>query len=669
MLRYGWVLLAVSCGGETTDTVAREREALSEGCRSADATAGFVTAAFERQDVPFEVEFDATPTVAPTDALVGVVLGAASQYRDLAAIVRFNPSGFMDARNGNGYQATTAIPYSAGVTKRIHLSVDPIAGRYSAFVDHQQLALGFAFRSEQAGAVALDGLALKVDGEGALSVCNARASSGSNCESAAPGQGFVNTNLPPTGPAYAVSFFGVPRAANMDGVMGISPAAATSFPELAGAVRFGPSGRIEALNGSSYAPIGSASYVPNHYYSLTIVADALHHTYTVVGPGFEDVTRDLAFRPQQANAASLANFAKVSDSAAGLLTVCELRGGGAQGAAWIHDASRFGAAANSLAVSNDRLLLSDARRTLMLDAAGAVVREIPYGGTSLADADGNLYLFGTFRDRYDGGTGPVYPTAEGGNVYISKYDSDFKPLYTRVTGTTADAPIHSPSADGHGHFAFVLRDGTAVKLDASGEVVWSSDEPVTAVALDVNGDMLVGINQPGAITLSKLDAAGSPLWQRTFPTEGASLDSVVLDSRGGAAFLGEINGRVEFGATTFTARTSEDGNQGLIGSLAPDGAPRFIRTTTMQLIRRAIADGAGNLIVVGTHVNPFQWYLDRYDADGALRATSADQLLPGLSLGSSGDVAIDSAGHVYWQVFPWVHGSVTLNYLAKLSPI
>ena len=117
----------------------------------------------------------------------------------------------------------------------------------------------------------------------------------------------------------------------------------------------------------------------------------------------------------------------MSDSAAGALTVCDVRGGGAEGAEWVHDADAYGAGRYSLAISNDRLLLSDAKRTAVLDAKGAVAREIPYGGSSVTDAQGNLYLLGNFEESYDGGAGIVHPTAGGGNVYVSKYDSDFNP--------------------------------------------------------------------------------------------------------------------------------------------------------------------------------------------------------------------------------------------------
>ena len=88
----------------------------------------------------------------------------------------------------------------------------------------------------------------------------------------------------------------------------------------------------------------------------------------------------------------------------------------------------------------------------------------------------------------------------------------------------------------------------------------------------------------------------------------------------------------------------------------------------MHSSRRTIADNAGHLLVVGTHFNVDEWRLDCFDQNGTPIATrSGDELLPGLSRGSSGDVAVDSAGHVYWQFFPRYSGG-GLNYLAKLLP-
>jgi hypothetical protein len=676
MLRLHWVvitstMLAVSCGGQVVEPLEERRAAIATTCSSVDTGSGFVSQGFERQGGTFDVFFQATPVSAQSDALAGITFGTADSYQDLAAIVRFNPSGFMDARNGDRYQAVSSLPYSAGVARFIHMSIDLLRRTYSASVDGQLLARDFSFRNEQSGVLAFDALAIKVDEGGGLDVCDLRVQPASSCESALPQQGFVNTGLPPASTAFAVSFSAVPRAANMDGVMGVSAAAASSFPALAGAVRFSSSGVIDALNGSSYTVIDSAGYAPNTPYPFVIVADVVDRTYSVVGPG-NRVTRNLAFRPQPASfAPTLGNFAQVSDSPAGALTVCDLRGGGAEGAAWIHDAHRYGGGHYSLAVSNDRLLLSDASHTAVLDALGAVTRQIPYGGSSVTDAHGSLYLLGKFAQSYDGGTGTVYPTAGGGNVYISKYDTDFNPIYTRVSGTTPDVTVTSPSADAQGHVAFVLAGGgtsTAVKLHDDGETLWSSDYPATAIALDAQGEMVIGVNGSSSITVAKLDEWGSTLWTRTFPTEGVELDGVVFDSLGNAAFWGTINGQIEFGAAPFIARSAENGPLGLLGLLAADGTPRFVRTTSMQSIERVIADRAGHLIVVGTHVNGFQWLLDRYDDTGQLtHVRGGAQLLSPFPLGFSGSVAIDSDGGVYWQFFPLNSGN-SLNYLAKLLP-
>jgi hypothetical protein len=681
MSSRGWaalpsVLMVVAgCGGksEREEPLATTPESASGACTSATASSGFITQGFSRQGGGFYVAFAATPTAAPSDALAGVTLGTADEYADLAAIVRFNPSGFIDARNGDIYAASSSIPYVAGVTRQIYMGIDTIQRKYTVYVDGQELARDFSFRTDQANALSLDGLALKVDAGGSLEVCDLQVQTTFACNSAAPGQGFVNTNRPASSVAFTVSFYGIPRAANMDGVMGISAGPATSFADLAGAVRFGPNGTIDARNGSSYSVLDPRGYTQDGFYSFIMVADVLDHTYSVVSTQSGLVAKNLSFRPEQGSAASLGNFAQVSDSAAGVLTVCELRGGGAKGAAWVHDADRYGAGAYSLAVSNERLLLSDDTRTRVLDAAGAVTREIPYGGTSVTDAQGNLYLLGKFEGTYDGGTGPVEPTAGGGSVYISKYDADFNPIYTRVTGTTPDVTFASPSADDQGEVAFVLRDNfgstsAAVKLNPDGETRFSTEYPVTAVALDASGNALVGIDDLDSITVSKLDASGGSVWSRTFPTQGADLSGVVFDSLGNAAFWGRIDGTIDFGGTTFTARSSEDGTQGLFGALGPDGSPRWVRTTTMHRVKRAIADHSGNIIVVGTSVNPDRWDLDRFDADGTLTDEfTGDELLPGLFLGSSGDVALDAVGAAHWQVFPR-SGGAGFNYLVKLLP-
>jgi hypothetical protein len=361
----------------------------------------------------------------------------------------------------------------------------------------------------------------------------------------------------------------------------------------------------------------------------------------------------------------------VSDSDAGALTVCRPWGsGGARGVAWIHDADRYGNAGYALAVSNDRLLLSDAQRTHVLNDAGAVTQTIPHGGASATDSQGNLYLLGKFDGSYDGGTGTVYPTPGGGNAYISKYDSEFQPIYTRVLGTTANVTVSSPSADDRGDVAFVLNEAgaeTAVKLAPDGSTSWSSEGPVSAVALDRGGNAALGISNSSSVTVSKVDSAGTLLWTRHFASSGVDLRGVLFDSLGDTVFWGTIQGQIEFGDTTFAMDAGENGPLALIGALSPDGAPRYVRAIDMNYIRRVVADSSGHLIIVGSHDNPFEWRLNRIDESGALMTVrTGDDLLPALPHGLSGDAAIDSAGHVYWQAT--IVSPAPLSYLIKFLP-
>ena len=126
-------------------------------CKTASAAmTAWQNTPFDTQAGGFAIEFDATPYGANLDAIVGVSDGAASSFADVAAIVRFNASGAIDARNGDSYSAANAIPYAASTTYRVRLEVNVPAHTYSAFVNGQTLAENFAFRSESQGVGSLN---------------------------------------------------------------------------------------------------------------------------------------------------------------------------------------------------------------------------------------------------------------------------------------------------------------------------------------------------------------------------------------------------------------------------------------------------------------------------------------------------------------------------------
>jgi hypothetical protein len=108
------------------------------------------------------------PSGAPIDAVIGLSSGPAARFSDLAAIVRFSPSGVLDVRNGSTYEADTAFPYRIGDTYQIRFEVDLLQRRYSVLVQHgggttTKIAHRYAFRTEQATLSKIDNLGVFLD--------------------------------------------------------------------------------------------------------------------------------------------------------------------------------------------------------------------------------------------------------------------------------------------------------------------------------------------------------------------------------------------------------------------------------------------------------------------------------------------------------------------------
>jgi hypothetical protein len=125
------------------------------------------------QSTRFQATFDATPNLASMDVVTGFSLGTADAYPRLAASVRFNASGFIDARNGGSFAASTPVHYFAGQTYHFRMVIDPSIQRYSIYVTppgSQEITLGtnFAFRINFSR---LNYWAFNA-AKGSLSVCN-----------------------------------------------------------------------------------------------------------------------------------------------------------------------------------------------------------------------------------------------------------------------------------------------------------------------------------------------------------------------------------------------------------------------------------------------------------------------------------------------------------------
>jgi hyaluronate lyase len=131
----------------------------------ASGGAGWVNSSVDSQQQLFSFEFDASPNLNPIDGVMGLSSGAAGNYTNLACIVRFNTTGFIDARNGGVYAATNSIAYTAGANYHFRLVVNVPAHTYSAYVtpeggSEQLIGANYAFRTEQAAVSVLNNVAL-----------------------------------------------------------------------------------------------------------------------------------------------------------------------------------------------------------------------------------------------------------------------------------------------------------------------------------------------------------------------------------------------------------------------------------------------------------------------------------------------------------------------------
>ena len=81
--------------------------------------------------------------------------------------------------------------------------------------------------------------------------------------------------------AFVAEFDAVPGAANMDGVVGLSTGAVSSYSGCAAMVRFNDQGAIDARNGGTYAAVTAIAYAAGKSYHFRLAIDPATHIYSV----------------------------------------------------------------------------------------------------------------------------------------------------------------------------------------------------------------------------------------------------------------------------------------------------------------------------------------------------------------------------------------------------
>jgi hypothetical protein len=619
--------------------------AVLDGCSELGATDPWWNQTISDQSGVFHAEFDAIPSAGAIDAVVGLGNGNASDFSQLAAIVRFNTAGTIDARSGSTYRADVVRPYQAGARYHFRLDVNTFAHVYSVWLrnsagSYDAIARGYPFRSEQAGVNVLDNAASKVDStDGRLEVCGlfaiADSTTADNCLIATAGDGFVSVPLPDATALDTVTFTATPSAQNIDGVIGLSAGPVDSFSDLAAAVRFAPSGAIDVRDGDRYRVDVLDGPYQVRALDIRMIADLTSRTYSVFRGPWQDgreLARQYQFRSQQRGATHLDHLALVVDGTQGSVSVCRPQGAPSTGVAYSKEGSY-----QVVPLLDGQAVISNGTDAAWLDAQGQAIAAIGRSGPLASDGAGNV-----LSSRVDGTL-----------LFVEKLGPGFAPIWSATTPAAAESAAGPISAEpGGGVAAATLLSAerlvTLTRFTASGECLSQLTVPGDRVVID-GGEPIVTLNDGSMLQVTRYAVTGEVVWTRTF-TGQLGISAMIVDPHHNLVFGGELFTAMDFGGGTLPLRQTDDGKlNAFVVQLSPTGAHVFSLKTGYTHIGGIASDGA-RVLVSGTQQTQFHyWHLQAFDSTGA--ATAGPTFNTGFGEnGFGGRIAIGPSGRVWWNL-------------------
>lgn len=233
------------------------------------------------------------------------------------------------------------------------------------------------------------------------------------------------------------------------------------------------------------------------------------------------------------------------------------------------------------------------------DAAGKLVwsrllgsSERSSGYAIATDANGNVAIAGKVSDR-------LTSTSIGGgdDTFVTKYDSQGREVFTRqiapVTNDQANALAFG--ADGSLYVAGQTNssmsssvthnggtDAYLMKLSASGTMQYvrqfggAGDDRATALAVDDNGDILIGTVESGEAKVRKVlstDGTTDPVWEMSLGALGeGQLSSIAVEN--GNVYVGgsTTNASLNAGGAATIAAAHSGGSDGFVMKIADAGS-------------------------------------------------------------------------------------------------
>jgi hypothetical protein len=605
----------------------------------------------------FHVEFDVTPSVGNLDGTIGLSAGTATKWSQLAAIVRFNPQGYVDARAGSAYRADTSFRYAAGETYHVRLDVDVEARTYSTFIaygagtitGYYAIGRDYPFRTEQAGATHLNNISAFVNpqtGPGYLTICNwgfgGDQTTADGCTVNTAGTGFVNMNVLPSPTVQRIAVQAIPKNDNIDAVVGVTPNGATSYNDLAASIRFYTNGVLEARDGDTYRADAVVPYHAGENFDLRFVIDMPSKTYSVyVENGFDlnriTLARNYKFRPSQASATSLGTVSTIVASSSGRLDACNPSGGqhyklvSARGGTW-----------HVKPLADGGALMSDGATTARVDSNNVPRGSVAAGGKVAADSSGNFYL----------------ASVANGALTVRAYTAAFALRWTSSL-QVADTDVADIAVTNRGHVAMALgsKNGSdffptrVVRYDSYGRYLSTTNlfAGATAIAMATN-HYTVATPISGGVQVEVWGYETNQL-QRTRQFIGpidisrmaiAADDSIVIG--GHLTSLQPVTSTFEDCTLQAYAGTEVYWNA-YVTALRPDLSVRFCDRLTDNT--EGIATDGSKIAV-----SYLEWtqlhYVDLhvYNTDGTLLQSSVEDAFVG-PFGFPGSIALGTTGQLY----------------------
>lgn len=667
-------LVAAVCAGCDSGADQSGNESGATAC-SIIQTGTWRNQSFSDQTGVFHVEVSASPSANNVDAVIGLSAGPASTWANLAAIVRFNPQGYIDARNGNTYAAAESVPYYAGQVYWFKIDIDVVHHLYSVTAELYNegsspgtgyggytIARNFAFRTEQSGVTHLNNVATYLNPEtgpagGTLQQCGFLATAGATtddgCVVANAGGTFTNAAFPPATGGLLIQGTATPSQVPIDAVFGVGSGNIVAYNSFAASLRFYTNGMIEARDGDTYRADVAVPYHAGTQYVFTFLIDLPSKTYSVVVFSYQEdwegpieLAHGYKFRPQQLGVTSLDHVATVVASSTGRIDACRIVNSAPPTLQSVRDGTY-----RVLPLPDNGALISAGTMTTRLDANTAVVGTMPSGGALAVDASGNFYM----------------ARLAGDTLVVDSYTS------ARAKRWSVSQPANGLNGQGTVDQMVVTSNGELL-LEVGGPT------PAYLAWLGLDGRIRRSINLPtgtGAVGLGKTayatvvgvtngnafdlyDASGRFVWRRTVNGNFYVTALAVADDRG-IALAGNVEGSVDFGDGPISPYYDGGGEvywTTYMASLDPAGNTRFSRFIEGDSIR-GVATNGQRIVVSNLTWTQLRWMQLRvWDTAGRLLEQHGSNLSDGFfgGNGDMGTVAISNAGRTWANMFPVLYG-------------